>query len=205
MQPILNAVSAMRARLLRARAKRRCVLGEGAAVYQPELIRPGGGERGCIVVGPNTHIRGELLTFPGGRIALGEFCYVGEQTRIWAAESVSIGNRVLIAHLCTIVDNTTHPLDAAARHAHFRTIVSRGHVPGVDLSPRAVRIEDDAWIACNVVILRGVTIGHGAVVGAGSVVTKDVPPYCLVAGNPAAAIRSLQPGEMGRHRRSTCT
>lgn len=48
---------------------------------------------------------------------------------------------------------------------------------------------DDTWIGCNAIILKGVTIGRGAIVGAGAVVTKDVPPYAIVDGNPAKVIR----------------
>ena len=53
-----------------------------------------------------------------------------------------------------------------------------------------VKIEDDCWIASNAVILAGVTVGKGAVVAAGSIVTKDVPPYSIVGGNPAKIIKS---------------
>lgn len=145
-----------------------------------------------IRVGPHSHIRGELLLFGhGGRIRIGAYCYVGEQTRIWSALSIDIGDRVLISHLVTIVDNLTHPLDAGARHAQFRAIVTGGHPTAIDLGERAVVIGDDAWIGAHAVILRGVTIGSGAIIGAGSVVTKDVEPNTLVAGNPARLVRRL--------------
>lgn len=175
---------------LRFAARRRCRLGDGSVVYEPGRILAYGGS-GSIAIGRGTHVRGELLTFPGGVITIGDDCYVGEQSRVWAAGAIEIGSRVLIAHLVTIVDNTTHPLDHVARHEHYRTILTRGHVPGVDLSPRPVRIGDDAWIACSAVILSGVTIGRGAVVGAGSVVVDDVAPFTLVAGNPARVIKKL--------------
>ncbi|HZF61822.1 MAG TPA: DapH/DapD/GlmU-related protein, partial [Desulfovibrio sp.] len=51
------------------------------------------------------------------------------------------------------------------------------------------------WIGMNCLILKGVTIGEGAIIGAGSVVTRDVPPFCLAAGSPARVLRCLQPDE----------
>jgi galactoside O-acetyltransferase len=60
---------------------------------------------------------------------------------------------------------------------------------------RPVIIQDKAWIGFNVIILKGVTIGTGAIVGAGSVVTKDVPAYCIAGGNPARVIRELSQNE----------
>ena len=59
----------------------------------------------------------------------------------------------------------------------------------IEVSPTI--IEDDAWIGVNVIILKGLTIGKGAIIGAGSVVTKNVPPMTLVAGNPAKVIKEL--------------
>jgi acetyltransferase-like isoleucine patch superfamily enzyme len=186
-------IDLLRRRWLRALARRRCVLGNEAVVYDPRRIFSARRDRTSIVVGDRTHVRGELFTFPGGKITIGRSCYVGEQTRVWAAELVQIGDRVLIAHLTSILDNLTHPLDPVERRRQFEAIITTGHPEDVDLGARPVRIGDDAWIGCSCVILRGVTIGEGAVVGAGSVVTKDVPPWTLVAGNPARAVRALDP------------
>ncbi|MDH4236354.1 MAG: hypothetical protein OEV17_03815 [Nitrospira sp.] len=58
-----------------------------------------------------------------------------------------------------------------------------------------VDIHDKAWIGLDAIILKGVTIGEGAIVGAGSVVSKDVPPFTIVAGNPARVVRELGPDE----------
>jgi acetyltransferase-like isoleucine patch superfamily enzyme len=190
-----KALALARRALSRARLRSRCRLGEHSVVYEPERIVAAGGAADSIEIGDHTHVRGELLTLPNGRIRIGDYCYVGEQTRLWAAESISVGDRVLIAHLTTILDNRSHPLEPAARHRHYRAILESGHPADVDLGARPVRIEDDAWIGCSVVILAGVTVGKGAVVGAGSVVISDVPPGVLVAGNPARVVRDLRPGE----------
>jgi acetyltransferase-like isoleucine patch superfamily enzyme len=146
----------------------------------------------AITIGAHTHIRGELMTFGhGGRITIGEYCYVGDQSYIWSAENITIGNRVLIAHNVNIFDNITHPLSASARHEHFKMIISAPLPKKLKLSEQPITIEDDAWIGCLSISLKGVTIGRGAVIGAGSVVTKDVPPYTIVAGNPAKVIREI--------------
>lgn len=145
-----------------------------------------------IRIGARTHIRGELLTFAhGGQITIGSYCYVGEQTHIWSAESVRIGDRVLISHNCNIFDNDTHPLDALKRHQQFKAIITTGHPTDIDLKEEPITINDDVLIGCNVVVLKGVTIGEGAVIGAGSVVTRDVPARMLAVGNPARVIREI--------------
>lgn len=149
-------------------------------------------DREKIRIGANTHIKGELLVFAhGGEIEIGDYCFVGENSYIWSAKRISIGNRVLIGHNTNIFDNTTHPIDADARHREFKQIIEVGHPTSLDLQEKEVIIEDDAWIGASVIILRGVRVGKGAIVGAGSVVTKDVPPFTFVAGNPAKVIKNL--------------
>jgi acetyltransferase-like isoleucine patch superfamily enzyme len=134
-----------------------------------------------------------LLTFAhGGSISIGEYCYIGEQSRIWSSKQISIGNRVLIAHNVNIFDNLTHPIHPRDRHSHYRRIITRGHPEQMDLGEIPVRIDQDAWIGCMSIVLRGVTIGEGAIVGAGSVVEKDVPPFVVVSGNPAKILRELR-------------
>lgn len=152
--------------------------------------------RESIVVGAHTHIRGHLLTFGhGGRITMGSYCYVGENSKLWSAVEITIGDRVLIAHNTSIFDSDTHPLNPAERHRQFVDIITKGHPAQINLQEEPVIIEDDVWIGCNVIVLKGVTIGRGAVVGAGSVVTKSVPPYVIVAGNPARVVRELSQDE----------
>jgi acetyltransferase-like isoleucine patch superfamily enzyme len=147
-----------------------------------------------ITVGDHTHCRGELFIFAhGGKIEIGEYCYIGEYSRIWSACKITIGNRVLISHGVNIHDNNAHPIDAKARHLHFKTIIESNHpTTNLDLQERPVFINDDCWIGFNSTILKGVTIGEGSIIAACSVVTKDVPPYTLVGGNPAKFIKNLK-------------
>jgi acetyltransferase-like isoleucine patch superfamily enzyme len=152
-----------------------------------------------ISIGAHSIVDGDLLTFAhGGRITVGEWCYVGEGSRIWAAKQINIGDRVMISHNVNIFDSLTHPIASDLRHEHFRAIAITGHPEQIDLGERSVRIEDDAWIAAGAIVLRGVTIGKAAIIGAGSVVTDDVPPFAVAAGNPARVIRYLTAGERNR-------
>jgi acetyltransferase-like isoleucine patch superfamily enzyme len=173
-----------------------CVLGSGAKLYPTARIRNVSGNDDHIRVGRSSLIVGELLTFAhGGKIDIGEWCYVGTGTRIWSALSITIGDRVLIAHNVNIFDSLTHPINAEERHKQFIAIVRSGHPKEIDLDERAVDIASDAWIGAHAIILRGVSIGRGSIVGAGAVVTKNIPPYTIVAGNPARTVRELTPSE----------
>ena len=98
----------------------------------------------------------------------------------------------MIAHQVEIHDSSYHSLDANVRHNEIHERFDRGlRMPNTQAVNASVIIEDDVWIGLKSTILKGVTIGRGAVVAAGSVVTKDVPPFTLVAGNPARFIREL--------------
>lgn len=169
-----------------------CILEEGAKLRSSARIRNIAGESSRIFIGAHSHVAGELLTFRhGGQIQIGEWCYLGEHVRIWSAESIKIGNRVLISHNVNIFDSLTHPVSATKRHLHFRAIVETGHPESVDLSEHEVVIGDDVWIGCYAIIMKGVSVNQGAIVGAGSVVTHDVPAWTVVAGNPAKVIREI--------------
>lgn len=174
-----------------------CVLGVGSRLGWSASIYNGSADSNTISVGSNSIIKCELLVFPhGGRIAIGDWCYVGEGTRIWSAESIEIGNRVMLSHNVNILDSLTHPLSAKLRHHHLRHILTVGHPKSIDLGERAIRICDDAWIAAGATVLRGVTVGRGAIIGAGAVVTKDVEPWTVVGGNPARVLRHLHPEDV---------
>jgi acetyltransferase-like isoleucine patch superfamily enzyme len=174
-----------------------CILERGATLHRFARIRNKSGDDLHIRIGAHSLIDGEVWTFAqGGNIEIGEWCYVGLGARIWSAASIVIGDRVFIAHNVNIFDNLTHPMHAGARHEQFRAIVTTNrHPKDIDLGGRAISIGCDAWIGANASILRGVKVGEGAIVGVGAVVTKNVPAYTVVAGNPARVIRELTPQE----------
>jgi acetyltransferase-like isoleucine patch superfamily enzyme len=153
------------------------------------------GNPSFVSVGSGSVLRGQLLVFPhGGKISIGKDCYLGDNSRIWSAESVTIGDRVYMSHNVNIHDTNSHSVNPIFRHKHFLEIMSNGHPKenNVDIVSRALYIEDDVWIGFNSVILKGVRIGRGSIIAASSVVTKDVPPFSIVAGNPAQVIRKIE-------------
>jgi len=177
------------------RKKEGCLLGAGVRLYDSSRIENHQARQGAIAIGAGCHILGQLRVFGhGGSIQIGEFCFVGEGARIWSAESIRIGNRVQIAHAVNIHDNNSHSSSAESRFAHFKQILTTGHPEILEDVPSApVVIEDDTWIGFNATILKGVTIGRGAIVGAASVVTKDVAAYTVVIGSPARVVGIAKP------------
>jgi acetyltransferase-like isoleucine patch superfamily enzyme len=183
------------ARRLAGRAT--CNLATGAVLLPAARILNASGVSDRICIGAQSLIEGELFVFAhGGRISIGESCFVGPGSRVWSAGSIVIGNRVLISHNVNIFDSLTHPLSPRKRHAQFQSIASTGHPKSIELAEEPVRIGDDAWIGAGATILKGVSIGPRAVVGACAVVTHDVPAATIVAGNPARSVRALTAEEL---------
>jgi acetyltransferase-like isoleucine patch superfamily enzyme len=150
-------------------------------------------DRSKIVIGAGTIVRGELLIFGnGGKIKIGKNAYVGEFSRIWSAEEISIGDNVLISHNVNICDTNSHEIDHTLRATNYQKMLKYGHPKEKgEIKTKAVKIGNDAWIGFNCIILKGVTIGDGAIISAGSVVSSDVPAFCVVSGNPAVIIKQL--------------
>lgn len=158
-----------------------CQLGRDSVLLEEAEINNFSGSASDIQIGKHSYVRGRLLTYGhGGKISIGDWCYIGSRTEIWSMQEVIIGDRVLISHDVNIHDGTAHSANPKERHVHFRHIIEHGHprtvaqLPGVHSAP--IIIEDDVWISFGVTILRGVRIGRGSIIAAGSVVTRDVPP-----------------------------
>ncbi len=153
-------------------------------------------DKSLIKIGENRVILGELAIFAyGGKIEIGKDCYMGEGTRIKSANSIKIGNEVMISDDVNIYDTDAHSLNYVLRHKHFVEVAILNNLikdtKYLDIKSAPVVIEDHVWIGFNVGILKGVTIGKGAIIGAGSVLTEDVEPFTVVAGNPAKIIKRL--------------
>lgn len=149
--------------------------------------------RDNIIIGENTIIEGKLLVFKyGGKIKIGENVYVGLGSNIWSGELIEIGNNVLISHNVNIIDTNSHEIDYEERLTSYSKQIKFGHpISKGNVETGKIIIGDNVWISFNSVILKNIKIGKGAIIAAGSVVTKDVAPFTLVAGNPARIIKTI--------------
>jgi acetyltransferase-like isoleucine patch superfamily enzyme len=134
-----------------------------------------------------------------GSVTIGDRAYIGPNTSIISRSGISIGNDVTMAWGITIYDHNSHSFDWVQRQKVVDHFYRNYGSPkcfdeldwtGVEAAP--IVIEDRVWIGFGAVILKGVTIGRGAIVGACSIVSRDVEPYTIVAGNPARLVKTLQ-------------
>lgn len=126
-------------------------------------------------IGPGTY----LTVGPQGTFSLGLSSYVGHDSNVNCLSEVSIGDGTLVGQQTVLMDYDGHPVIPVRGR-------TRGNHGGTS---RPIRIGNGVWIGCRATILKGVRIGDGAIVGAGSVVSADVPANCIVAGNPARVVR----------------
>ncbi|MCM1140047.1 MAG: acyltransferase [Muribaculum sp.] len=172
------------------------IMGEGSKISELAKIENKQAPKRieAIKIGKGTQIDGILQVYPyGDGITIGDNSYVGPGTRIWAWDKIAIGNNVLISHNCNIIDSDSHEIDYVKRAGAFRNLMKSGFPENKgDVKTAPITIKDYAWISYGVSVLKGVTIGCGAIVGAGSVVTHDIPDFCMAAGNPAKVIKQIE-------------
>ena len=145
-----------------------------------------------IKIGDNCEIAGTLYSMDDGKITIGNYTEIREASFVGSVEDIKIGDYVIISNHVKIYDNNNHPTDPETRkqmcingfHGEAWRWTYAEHKPVV--------IENNVWIGEGTTILKGVTIGEGSIIGCNSVVTKDVPPYCIAAGNPAKVVKKLE-------------
>jgi len=168
----------------------KAVVAPSTVISSDSLIYNETGDNTKIQIGENCLVRGSLLVYNhGGNITIGDDCFIGEDTRIWSASKISIGSRVLISHNVNVHDNNSHPLSSNERHVDFREIFKSGLREKANYNEKPIVIEDDVWIGFNSTIMKGVRIGRGAIIGACTLITEDVAPFSIMAGNPPRLIK----------------
>jgi acetyltransferase-like isoleucine patch superfamily enzyme len=144
-----------------------------------------------IRIGTNCEIFANLIAEGEGVIKIGDYTTIRASTRIFAVNSIEIGAYVIISNNVTIYDNNNHPVEPEKRVIMSKSGFYSPLWQAKHSSSAPVVIKDNVWIGERASVLKGVTIGKGAIVGMCSVVTKDVPDYAVVAGNPAKIVKYL--------------
>jgi maltose O-acetyltransferase len=130
-------------------------------------------------VGRNVHIRPNYMIFPPEKVTIGDNVWIGENFYARAEGGLTIGSGTVIAR-CTEIRTSGH---------NYNSPDLRSLPYDSRMTHTAMTIGENCWIGSHVTFVRGVTVGEGAVVGECSVVTKDVPPLAVVAGNPARVVK----------------
>jgi acetyltransferase-like isoleucine patch superfamily enzyme len=147
----------------------------------------------CVSVGSQSQISGSIIfERENASVTIGDRVFMNGT--LIAAQSIELGDDILMAWGITVVDHNSHSISFSKR-ANDVVAWQEGKKDWTHVKIKPVKICSKVWIGFNSIILKGVTIGEGAVIAAGSVVTKDVPPWTIVAGNPARVVREITPDE----------
>jgi len=150
---------------------------------------------GSLQIGKGTVFDGRIYTeHKDAQINIGENCYIGKSCFV-SSIGIDIGCDVHISWGVWLYDHNSHPLSWKDRSMDVFNHYSGLPKNWQHIKRAPIKICDKAWIGFNSIILKGVTIGEGAIVGAGSVVTKDVPAWTIFAGNPAKMIKEISEQE----------
>jgi acetyltransferase-like isoleucine patch superfamily enzyme len=145
--------------------------------------------RGDLIVGDDVLLDGKINIHFAARFSdsptlrIGDGTGIGHECKLTIGKAITIGKNCRIAGGVFIFDSSGHPSNPEEREQGL---------PPAEEDVRPVTIEDNVWIGTRAIISPGVTIGEGSVVSAGSVVLADVPPYTVVAGNPARRVSNLR-------------
>ena len=168
-------------------------------MFSINLVKPLSDKR-YVTIGDDT-ILDCLISFESssGEVIIGDNVFIG-RSKLICKSKIEIENNVFMAWGTYVYDHNSHSLDFREREKDIAQqlldyrngdfFIENKNWDVVDTKP--IKICSNAWIGMNCIILKGVTIGEGAIVGAGSVVTKDVPAWTIVGGNPAVVIRNLE-------------
>ncbi len=152
-------------------------IGNGVHIFRGVRINgQGPNNRICLADGVSLERGVEIGCFENSGLEIGERTFIGSYACIYGSGDVRIGRDCLIAAYSVIVANN-HKFADPSKKIRDQGVTRKGIV-----------IEDDCWLGAGVKVLDGVTIGQGSVIGAGAVVTKDIPPYSVAVGVPAKVV-----------------
>lgn len=172
--------------------KNNCIFGSGFKCTSNSNCFNESGSKQNICIGDNCMICGIIRVDETGRIKIGEYTTIRYNSEIGSTNFISIGSHVIISNNVTIIDNNNHPINPEIRYRMCESGFENELWKWKYAISKPVIIKDNVWIGEHSAVLKGVTIGEGSIVAMHSVVTKDVPPYTIVAGNPAKVVKKLK-------------
>lgn len=188
---------------MRPGLRRLAVRGPAAAGRELRLLRLRWTPMPGICIGRRCDIRAglRLTIVGGGSVRIGDACILDRNMTIETRGRLEVGHRVVFGHTTTIGVRELVTIGNDCLIAELVSIRDHDHETSDPTTPMrrqgvrvaAVVIEDDVWVGGHACVLKGVTIGRGAIIGAGAVVTKDVPPYAIALGVPARIV-GYRPG-----------
>lgn len=145
-----------------------------------------------IVIGDSSEIHAELHSQCGGVINIGDYTLICPHSIVGAKDSIRIGKCCIISNHVHIYDNNNHPVSSSKRLEMSLNRQNKRLWSWEMADSAPIVIGDNVWIGEYAYIGKGVTIGEGAIIAAHAVVTKDVPPYSVVGGNPARILKTIE-------------
>ena len=162
-------------------------LGKGGAFFKPQYLKLFGSHISVddfpTIIGArdaNVQLTSWNIGDWKGELKIGKYCLITPGVRIMAAESIEIGDACMFAHGAYISD------------ADWHGIYDRSKPVG---NTKPIILKDNVWIGDSAIVCKGVTIGENSIIGAGAVVTKNIPANVVAAGNPAKVVKNLDQGD----------
>jgi acetyltransferase-like isoleucine patch superfamily enzyme len=163
--------------------------GEDSKLQGRISIRKSGGK---VSVGYSSLIQGNIITeCEDSTVRIGNNVFIGGGTLLDCVNSITVEDDVLISYGCIFADSDNHSVSYSIRKKDLADWQNGQQHDWQTTLNSPIKLSKGVWVGARAIVLKGVEIGEGAVVGAGSVVTKDVPPWTIVAGNPARIIREI--------------
>jgi acetyltransferase-like isoleucine patch superfamily enzyme len=179
-------------RLKEAKFRRLGILGSRSVLNGSIEIRQ---EGGAVSIGRNCVIDGKLVTERSvSKLVIGDRVFIGGGSIVDCSNSIIFEDCILVSYQCIFADSDNHSPRLSIRIRDLQDWQIGHHDWDTHLSSPIV-VRHGAWIGARSIVLKGVEIGKGSIIGAGSVVTKSVPAWTVAAGNPARVIRSIPPDE----------
>lgn len=186
-----NMYASFRVKLLRCKFSKFAILGGSHIIFSggTRISLINNAKKENLFIADNAMIYGRIIVSNDGSVYFGKYSQLGPNSKIGALRRVYVGSFTAISTNVTIMDNNNHPVNPVDRYKMQLTPHGSSYRQWFYSVASSIYIGNNVWIGESARICKGVTIGDNSIVAANSVVTKNVPPNCIVAGNPAKIVK----------------